>query len=49
MANSLNLCSLTIPTKLNFFGLMLFCHQGQEKKLLRIGLSIQNEVCNQLK
>ena len=44
MANSLNLCSLTIPLKLNFSGLMFFCHPNQEEKLMRIGLTVENEI-----
>ena len=46
MANSLNLCSLTLPTNINFSGLMLFGRPNEEEKLLRIGLSIQNEIPN---
>ena len=30
MANSLNLCSLTIPLKANFSGFMFFCHPNEE-------------------
>ncbi len=44
MANSLNLCSLTLPLKTNFSGLMLFCHPNQEEKLMRIGLSLENQI-----
>ncbi len=42
MANSLNLCSLTIPLKTNFSGFMLFCHPNEEDKLMRVGLTMEN-------
>ncbi len=42
MANSLNLCSLTVPLKTNFSGFMLFCHPNEEDKLMRIGLAVEN-------
>ena len=42
MANSLNLCSLTVPLKTNFSGFMLFCHPNEEDKLMRIGLTLEN-------
>jgi len=44
MANSLNLCSLTIPLKDNFSGLMIFCHPDEEQKLMRIGLTLENQI-----
>ena len=44
MANSLNLCSLTIPLKANFSGLMIFCHPNEEEKLMRIGLTLENQI-----
>ncbi len=44
MANSLNLCSLTVPLKADFSGLMVFCHPNQEDKLMRIGLTMENQI-----
>ena len=41
IANSLNLCALTLPTKTNFSGLMLMGRPNSEIELMCIGLSIE--------
>ena len=41
IANSLNLCALTIPTKADFSGLMLMRRPNSEFDLMSIGLSIE--------
>ena len=41
IANSLNLCALTLPTKTDFSGLMLMGRPNSEVELISIGLSIE--------
>ena len=41
IANSLNLCALTLPTKTDFSGLMLMGRPNSEVELMSIGLSIE--------
>ncbi|MDC3090503.1 amidase [Paracoccaceae bacterium] len=41
IANSLNLCALTLPTKTNFSGLMLMGRPNSEIELMCVGLSIE--------
>ena len=41
IANSLNLCALTLPTETDFSGLMLMGRPNSEFELMSIGLSIE--------
>jgi len=41
MANSLNLCALTLPTETDFSGLMLMGRPNNEYDLMNIGLAIE--------
>ncbi len=41
MANSLNLCALTVPTETNFSGLMLMRPPNDEYDLMSVGLAIE--------
>ena len=41
MANSLNLCALTLPTETDFSGLMLMGRPNHEYDLMNIGLAIE--------
>ena len=41
IANSLNLCALTLPTEANFSGLMLMGHPNDEFNLMSIGSTIE--------
>ena len=41
IANSLNLCALTLPTKTDFSGLMVMGRPHSEVELINIGLSIE--------
>ena len=41
MANSLNLCALTLPTETDFSGLMLMGRPNNEFDLMNIGLAIE--------
>ena len=41
MANSLNLCALTLPTETDFSGLMLMGRPNNEVDLMSIGLAIE--------
>ena len=44
IANSLNLCSLTLPTETDFSGLMLMGRPNKEFELMRIGLTIEEMI-----
>ena len=41
MANSLNLCALTLPSETDFSGLMLMGRPNNEYDLMNIGLAIE--------
>ena len=41
IANSLNLCALTLPTETDFSGLMLMGRPNNEYDLMNIGLAIE--------
>ena len=41
IANSLNLCALTLPTETDFSGLMLMGYTNKEFDLMNIGLTIE--------
>ena len=41
MANSLNLCALTLPTETDFSGLMLMGRPNKEFDLMSVSLTIE--------
>jgi aspartyl-tRNA(Asn)/glutamyl-tRNA(Gln) amidotransferase subunit A len=44
MANSLNLCALTLPNKISFSGLMIMAHPYNETHLLNVGLTLEKSL-----